>query len=81
MGSPLKGTLWRREMASVARQDGERDTTREVKRSGEGKVLEGLSLARAYYERSGCGWMRAEGIRGGEASNGFGHFSPRFGPR
>lgn len=58
------------------------DATREARRSGEGKVLEGLRLAGAYYERSGV-WVDTD--RGCErrrrgASNGFGHFSPPIPP-
>lgn len=58
-------------------------TAREVKRSGEGKVLEGLSLAGAYYERSGCGWTRivdasGGGPRGGGRRMDSGIFLPRF---
>lgn len=55
-------------------------TAREVKRSGEGKVLEGLSLAGAYYERSGCGWTRIVDASGGEEGRRMdsGIFLPRF---
>lgn len=91
MGSPLKGTLWRgterARWCGDREQDGEEDGMqrgRWSKRSGEGKVLEGLRLAGAYYERSGVwvdtdrGW--GEERRRGEASNGFGHFSPPIRP-
>lgn len=56
------------------------DATREARRSGEGKVLEGLRLAGAYYERSGV-WVDtivdASGGGGGRRMDS-GIFLPRF---